>query len=832
MHRCMLFCAVLLAAVCRPALGGQASEIQPCWPDVETEERMLDGLFRVHLDCEKVLLEIPRNMLGREMLLHTEFAAVSTATDPVAPSQLATSRVVTWWQRGKHVYLEHPTYEIREQRQPGATRPVQASALSELIRRFDVVARGSDGAPVIDVTPLFVRDAPVGFGPELSERLQRDQLDDTRSYIELVKVLPQNIRIRFHQTWTARRDAAGRAASDAGSSAGGALRFVFEANLMLLPAHPMTPRYFDDRVGYFANFVPDFGTDRHGSVQRGFIERYRLRKRDPTATVSEPVEPIVFYIGRDVPQRWRRNLKEAVEMWQGPLEQAGFRNAIRALDAPSPEEDPDWDPDDVRLNVLRWQASGRQNALGAPTIDPRSGEILSSHIAVWHDMMRLAETWYFTQVSPLDPRAHTLPLPDDLMGELLRYVIAHEVGHALGLRHNFKAPAAVTAKQLRDPQWTRRFGTSASIMSYARFNYIAQPGDNVNLIPRLGPYDYFAIDWGYREIPGVTSPDDEWPVLDALAARQVHDPMLRFGGEGELDSIDPSISEQVLGGDAIEAAELGLRNVERVAQLLLPATTVRGEGFETLKEHYDALVVHRHRQLAYVAKLVGGVEEIRYQAGRDGPNFVRVPPERQRSAVQFLAQHAFIAPVALLDPNIVDRLMPTGVQDMLQGSSIDLLRRLIDPGVFKRMAEASEAASGRYLGADLLRDLNRTLFEELQARAPTVGLYRRDLQRSYVVQLLVGSGAIKDPIVANPEFASDADSARGPAPSSRDPASRLDGLARYTRSAEEVPNEFRAALREAMSELSKQIERTLGKVKDPATVLHLRDLLARLAAKK
>src|SRR5690349_1347629 len=339
MPRCIASCIALLVASA-PASCSVASEIHPCWPGVEVEDQVLEGLLRVHLRCEKVLLEIPTRMLGREMLLHTEFAAVSATGDSIAPDKLAASRVVGWVQRGSSVYRENPRFEIAVQSRSGLGRRGKETSLPDLIRRFDVLSRGADGAPIIDVTPMFVHDAPIGFELEFVEHLHRGGIDEARSYVERVKVLPDNIRIRFLQSWTAKPDAAAKPAAASESWSGGALRFVFDANLLLLPEQPMRARYYDPRVGYFAEYVQDFGTDRHGNVQRGLIERYRLEKQDPAAAVSEPVKPLVFYIGREVPQRWKRYLKEAVEMWQAPLEQAGFRNAIRARDARSVEQDP------------------------------------------------------------------------------------------------------------------------------------------------------------------------------------------------------------------------------------------------------------------------------------------------------------------------------------------------------------------------------------------------------------------------------------------------------------------------------------------------------------
>ncbi len=838
MKKLFLALGLLVAALSATTASAMTSAmVTSCPAGMDQKVETLVGMFKVHVICDHVMFEIPTNVLDRDMLVNTEFAALSTGSDFVAPGSVVDNRVIRWVRRGNKLYLENVRYEMWAHDMSQLQRGVKSASLRTAIKAFDIIMEGENHAPVIDITGLFVSEVPDGFALEFMQYFHMNAIDPKRSFIESVKAFPQNIDIRFQQTWVPSQTELRKQVEDESDRVPPAIGFIFHTSLLLLPEEPMAPRFADDRVGYFAVPFDDYGTNDHGKVRRAFIQRYRLEKKNPEAEISDPIKPIVFYISDEVPEQWRPYLKAGIEDWQKVFEKAGFSNAIQTRDAPGPEEDPNWDPEDVRFNVIRWTPSGRQNAMGPAVVDPRSGEVISSHAIFWHDVLRLVETWYFTQVGPLNPKAQKLPLPDDVIGDMLRYVVSHEIGHALGLRHNFKGHSAYTVAQLRDPVWTNKWGTSASIMDYARLNYVAQPGDNAGLLPKFGPYDFFAIEWGYRQFSNGMSCDDEWPHLDDLAAQQVTNPMLRFGGEDDFATIDPKVNTNVVGGDPIEAAELGLRNIDRVMPLLIPATTTKGGTYTRLREMYQSLMVQRYRELAAVAKIVGGVEETRYQAGRGTTPFAPVPAARQRAAVKFLIAKAWTTPQALLDKEVIMRIGPSGGSDALQGANVQLMRQILDPGVFQRMAEARHwNPDGRgYVGMDMLTDLNDGLFSELADKKPVVDLYRRELQRNYVTLLLVATGATNDPQGGSNSIDAqkllDDGSVHAVSqsmPGSRMAASPLADVAKEYRRERGRPSEFRSSLRSGVAHLYAKIDAAIPRAKDTETAAHLRDLRSEL----
>jgi hypothetical protein len=645
-------------------------------------------------------------------------------------------RVVRWEKRDDTILLRDVRYGIRADTSDPIAQAVKASNLAPIIKTFEVKAYGKDKAPVIDVTDLFKKDVP-----EFSAHgaLGAGAMDTGRSFIDEFKAFPQNVNVRVLASYAPGKPRGANPPPGDDEQRSSGISAVISHSMVKLPEHSMKPRRWDSRVGFFTESFTDYADGSTHAVETvRYITRWRLEKKDPEAKISEPVKPIVFYVAREVPEKWKKYVKAGIEDWEPAFEAAGFTNAIIGKYAPDPRDDPDWDVEDARISAVRWLPSSIENAFGPHVADPRTGEILSADVRMYHNVQKLVRDWYFVQASPCDERAQAFPLPDDLEGELVRFVVAHEVGHSLGFPHNMKASSSYTIEQLRDPEWTKKNGTAPSIMDYARYNYVAQPGDGAGLMPKIGPYDYFAVNWGYRQFDKGA---DEKAELEKLVKVQIDQPMYRFGDPNP--GVDSTQQTEDLGSNAVRATELGLKNLERVAGYLVRATSKPGKDYELLENEYDSLLGQWGREMGHVANVVGGVEEINLYYGDADRRFFPNTVEYQQEAVNFLLEHALQTPTKFIGDDVVFRLTAEGTAQRVLRAQTQVLNSLISRQRIDRMSELEQSQTKPgYPPGKLFLDLRTGLFKELSGKPVDIDLYRRNLQRSYVDTLI---GQIKTP---------------------------------------------------------------------------------------
>ncbi|WP_296705040.1 zinc-dependent metalloprotease, partial [Algoriphagus sp.] len=540
---------------------------------------------------------------------------------------------------------------------------------------------------------------------------------------------PENIEVRHDMTYNA--------SDPPSNSRSGTISMEMSQSMYQLPEQPMQPRLHDQRVGWFTVRQIDYGSEALKSDLKTYIRRWRLEPKDPEAyargELVEPVKPIVYYLDPATPEKWRPYFRQGIEDWQVAFEAAGFKNAIIAKDAPTADEDPDWSAEDARYSTVRYVATTTRNAMGPSVSDPRSGEIIESDIVWYHNHLRSYRNRYMLETGAANPSARTLNTPDEEIGEMMRRVISHEIGHALGLPHNMKASYAYPTDSLRSATFTQKWGLAATIMDYTRYNYVAQPGDEgVRWVRMLGPYDNYAINWGYRYIPNVNSPEAEKPILDSWIREKAGDPMYLFGGS---NSFDPSSQTESVGDDPVKASTYGLANLKIVAPNLAKWTATAGEGYGDLEELYGELVGVWSRYANHVVTNIGGVYEEFKTTDQEGVTYTPTSKAEQVKSMKFLNENVFTTPDWLLQKEILTNIEPSGAVSSISRLQSRILSNVLRMDRLERMID-NEALNGvdAYSMTQMLSDLRKGVWSEL-AGSNDIDAFRRNLQRAHVERL-------------------------------------------------------------------------------------------------
>ena len=707
------------------------------------------GLFIIHKVEDKYYAELPLKILGRDILVINRVSK-SSIESPKAFGGYAGDQIgdnVVRFEKGPNnkIFLKNISYKVNPDSTKQMYRSVINSNIQPIALAFDIKSYAPDSLGsgiVIDITDNILADNEIfGFAGFAKSQFQVGAYQADKSYILSVKPYPANVEIKTVKTFLKSTGAPSVPGFPPAAASQATVTLEMNSSWLILPEKPMKPRYEDNRVGYFSTGYTDFDANQQGVKDISMIARWRLEPKPEEmdkykrGELVEPAKQIIYYIDPTTPKKWVPYLIQGINDWQVAFETAGFKNAIVGKEAPTWEQDSTWSMEDARNSGVIYKPSSVQNAYGPSTTDPRSGEIIESHIGWFHNVMELLRNWYLVQAAAIDPRARKMVFDDELMGQLIRFVSSHEVGHTLGLPHNFGSSAGVPVENLRNKAWVEANGHTPSIMDYARFNYVAQPEDNIapaGIYPRIGAYDKWSIEWGYKLIPEAATAEDEVAILDKWIEAKVSDKKYYYGRQGQPD--DPRDQSESIGDNAMKASAYGIKNLQRILPNLITWTKQPDEDYSNLSALYGEVVGQFRRYIGHVGYNFGGVYETLKKNNQAGDVYEYVSKATQKEAADFINKQVFTTPTWLINKEIAGK---TGLNSSTTILSLQetALNKMLSTATMNKMLNA-EAAIGNqaYTVNDLLIDLKQAVFTELTLKKP-IDLYRRNLQKAYVERL-------------------------------------------------------------------------------------------------